>query len=201
MLLITKFKSGTGFTLIEVIIALSVIVTGVSAGLTLTTFNLNTVVASDMRLLAANFAREGIEVIRHVRDSNWLANNPWDKGITDLGDYRLTVDFNNLTNAWSLSAQNFDITNCNNCKLYLDQLDGVYSHNSLKTLTNFKREIILQQICWQDAIGDEAILDSGITCEAQGQELAGVEIHSLVNWTENGATQQLEAVDRLYNWR
>ena len=91
MLYLTKKD---GFTLIEVVIALSVVVTGVVAGLTLTTYNLNTVVASDRRLIAANFAREGIEVVRQVRDSHWLNNRPWDEGITDLGNYRLTVDFN-----------------------------------------------------------------------------------------------------------
>ena len=198
MLYLTKKD---GFTLIEVVIALSVVVTGVVAGLTLTTYNLNTVVASDRRLIAANFAREGIEVVRQVRDSHWLNNRPWDEGITDLGNYRLTVDFNGSANAWSLIAQNFDIADCDNCKIYLDEQSGVYSHDSLKTLTNFKREIIFKEICWQDAVGDEAILDYGLTCQAQGQELAGVEVHSLVVWMENSQIQELEAVDRLYNWR
>jgi len=197
-----RFSEGSaGFTIIEVVVALGVVVTGVIAGLTLTTYNLNVAVASDFKLIAANLAREGVEAVREVRDSNWLENNPWDMGLTDLAGYRLTANFDSSANLWSFNVQTTDIANCDNCKIYLDKASGVYSHNALNSPTNFKREIILQQICWQDAVGDEVVLNPGLSCEDQEQELAGLEVHSLVTWLETGKPQQLEAVDKLYNWR
>lgn len=193
--------SRRGFTILEVVVAISVIITGVIAGLTLTTYNLNTAAASDMKLIAANLARESLEITRQVRDSNWLAGNAWFKGLTDLDSDSFITDFDSANNLWSLEKIDTEIADCDQCRLYLDEASGIYSHAISNKPTVFKRLVSLRQICWQDAVGDEIVLAAGLTCQAQSQELAGVEIHSLVTWTEVGQVKELEAVDRLYNWR
>ena len=69
-----------GQTLIETIVAIFVLTTGLSAGLGLAIFAFGG--ASDIteRIAATSLAREGIEAVRRMRDSNWLAG-----AITDCG--------------------------------------------------------------------------------------------------------------------
>ena len=117
--LFDKIKQQRGLSIMEAMIALAVIVTGVVSGLTLTSYNLTASVASEKQLLAVNLAREGIEVIRQKRDSNWLQGNPWNQGIIIAGRYRLTVNFNSSTNSWTTTAQTQALADCNECKIYL----------------------------------------------------------------------------------
>ncbi|MCX6785803.1 MAG: hypothetical protein NTZ18_03050 [Candidatus Komeilibacteria bacterium] len=194
-----KIKQQIGQTLLEVIIALAVITTGVVSSLSLTSYNLTTVFSSETRLIAANLAREGIEAARQLRDSNWLAGNPWNQGIVDAGKYRLTVNFDPSANAWTTQSQAVDIGACANCQLYLAG-SGVYSHNAAgNTATAYKRLITLKQICWQDVSGSEVVMAVGQNCGAN--PLIGYQVESLLAWTEAGRAHQLSVIDRLYDWK
>lgn len=63
---------GAGFTLIEGIIATGIISTALIVGLALAYSNLTAAQANADRVIAGNLAREGLEVIRNIRDSNWI---------------------------------------------------------------------------------------------------------------------------------
>ena len=201
--MMNKFiKNKIGLTLIEVVVALGVVTTGVISGLTLTTYNLNTAVSSATRLVAANLAREGIEVVRQKRDSNWLANVPWNQGIVEANKYRLIVSFDEVSNQWTTVSQVVDIANCSDCQIYLNPATGVYSHNNIGTLPiSYKRWLGLKEICWQAAVSAEVILAAGQECVDVNQPLVGYEVESLVTWTENGRDHSLSVVDRLFDWR
>lgn len=69
--------------LLETIVAIGVIVTGLISVLALVVSNLNTQREAALRYQAINIAREGLEIIRNRRDSNWLdGRDSWD-GISD----------------------------------------------------------------------------------------------------------------------
>jgi len=88
-----------GFTIIEAIVAIFVITTGIVGVLTLVTQTISSATYSSDKLIAAYLAQEGIEIIRNIRDTNWLdpANPPWNNGL-GVGGYQ--ADYNDL----SLSA-------------------------------------------------------------------------------------------------
>src|SRR6185436_5212342 len=71
-----NFRPGQG--LLEAILALGIILVGLGAILTFTLKNIAAATDSGQRIVAANLAREGIDVIRGLRDSNWLAGNKSD---------------------------------------------------------------------------------------------------------------------------
>ena len=71
-----KNKKG-GFTLLETIVAVGLIVVGLVAALALITTSLFYVSNIQDRLAAANLTAEGIEVVRNIRDNNWLQNKAW----------------------------------------------------------------------------------------------------------------------------
>jgi len=80
-----------GFTLLETIVAVGLIVVGLVAALALITDSLFYVSNIHDRLAAANLTAEGIEVVRNIRDNNWLQSRAWNSGLTD-GDYQVTYD-------------------------------------------------------------------------------------------------------------
>ena len=84
-------KNNDGFTLIETIVAVGIIVIGLVSALTLITNSLFYVSNIGDRLIAANLTAEGLEVVRNIRDNNWLQELPWNSGLAD-GDYQTSYD-------------------------------------------------------------------------------------------------------------
>jgi hypothetical protein len=79
-------RAGQG--LLEATMAIGMILVGLGAVLTLTLQNVSATAASNQRVVALQLAREGVEVVRGIRDSNWLAaghgdpSREWDTGLT-----------------------------------------------------------------------------------------------------------------------
>lgn len=76
-----------GFTLIEVIIALFIITIGAGAAFVLLQRTLAFSSKASFQLRASYLAQEGVELVRNIRDSNFLnihkgAGGNWDDGLT-----------------------------------------------------------------------------------------------------------------------
>lgn len=67
-----RILNRTGETLAESIIALSILAIGITFAGTIMAMSLGNVTSSKGRVLAVNIAREGIEAVRNIRDTNWL---------------------------------------------------------------------------------------------------------------------------------
>lgn len=78
-----------GFTLVEIIIAISVIGLVVTAAAELTQSSLSVGHSSMQKFMANHVAEEGLEIVRNMRDSNWLRSRPWREKLTD-GTYMIT---------------------------------------------------------------------------------------------------------------
>lgn len=90
---VKKCLKNGAFTLVETVIAITfitVVLTSVS-GLILMTMSANQRNIHDLQ--AMELAQEGVEVMRFVRDSNWLQNYAWDGGSGEWrSDFALTDD-------------------------------------------------------------------------------------------------------------
>lgn len=81
-----------GFTLIESILAIFVVIVGVLGVVALIQRTVAFTSLTSGKLIAAYLAQEGIEIVRNIRDTNWLTGNEWNEGLTDCslgceGDY------------------------------------------------------------------------------------------------------------------
>ncbi|NMB92488.1 MAG: hypothetical protein GYA31_02605, partial [Parcubacteria group bacterium] len=90
----TKFKSG--FTLVEALVALSILIVGIISGFILVTRALYDVAIIQDRLTASFLAQEGLEIVRQIRDTNYLnklngSNANWDKDLSN-GDHLVSYD-------------------------------------------------------------------------------------------------------------
>lgn len=147
----------TGQTLIETVVALFVLVTGLAAGLSLAAFSFGATSDISEKITATGLAREGLEAVRRMRDSNWLAGNLTDCGggefcyatwLNEPGKYNLSgttgsgleyhLFFNpaSSTNKLTLSSANPS----SNFRLY-EQVGGGWSHTVTAAPTIFFRKI------------------------------------------------------------
>ena len=128
-----KMQNGNqrGFTIFEIIVAIFVISVGILAA-----FSLNVQIISDTnnsisRLTASYLAQEGIEIVRNMRDSNWVSLQ-----LPDLSDGNYEADYK------SAELTIFDLNNPQFLKI---GTDGFYSYDGL-TQTNFTREISISNV-------------------------------------------------------
>lgn len=77
-----------GFTLVEVIVMMSVFTIGILGTLAVANLAVRTGVENEQRVVSANLSREGVELVRAIRDSNWAAMSE-DTG-PDCWDYYRT---------------------------------------------------------------------------------------------------------------
>ena len=80
----TKYKNG--FTLVETILAVTILGLVITSTAQLTQSSLRIGQTTTMQFTAYHLAEEGLEVVRALRDSNWLQNSYFKRGLAD-GSY------------------------------------------------------------------------------------------------------------------
>src|SRR3989344_3395808 len=67
-----KLKANDGFTLVESLVAIAVFTVGISAAIFVIQQSFTVGSRVKNKIIAAHLAQEGIEVIRNIRDRNWM---------------------------------------------------------------------------------------------------------------------------------
>jgi prepilin-type N-terminal cleavage/methylation domain-containing protein len=174
------FKKNSGFTMVEVLLAILILSIGVVGSyIVLQNIFAQTFISSN-KLTAAYLAKEGFEIVRNIRDENWLNGRSFDEGLVwdppsffgcDSADYRYCeVDYTNsgLTSVNASSAPNPS-------KLMLD--GNGYNLSS----------------------GDETQFSRKIEIESAGANSLNVVV--TVYWHEKGDTRSIIVEGYLYDWR
>ena len=189
-MIVKIIKKQLGQGLLEAVFAIGILLMVVSAVLALAAANLVGQRQSELQVIANNLAREGIEVVRHIRDSNWLSGVAWDSGLVG-GDQALAV-FDQNNNTWNLD---FNILPGEDL-LYLSP-QGVYSHNEASGQPSlFARRLNFDEIC-RVGSGSDVIKD---VCETDEQKI-GLKIRAVVNWQESGRPRQVIIENLIYEWK
>lgn len=152
-----------GFTLIETLVAIGIIVVGLVSALTLINTSLFYVFNISDRLIAANLAAEGIEIVRNIRDDNWLQGTQWNSGLND-GNYQLGYRSDSLRN-FGLRGDPLLINS-----------DGFYNYIS-GDITPYKRKISITNISEY-----EIRVISSVTWERKGVSYASSAENHLFDW-------------------
>ena len=85
-----------GFSFLETVIAIGILMISSLAVYGATVRILNNVNEEKTRFTAAYLAQEGIEVVRNMRDTNWINEAlTWNTGL-DAGDYRVQYNSSSL---------------------------------------------------------------------------------------------------------
>ncbi len=120
-----------GFTLIETMVAITVLLLAIVSPLTLTKQGVASTRYAKNQITAFFLAQDAIEFIRNVRDSNFLSGANWLSGLEDCVNSYCSVD-----------VTTSDISSCSvDCDSMRMSTSGLYGYDSSWGLTSFKRRI------------------------------------------------------------
>lgn len=191
--------------MLEAIIAIGILVTAVTSSLTLVQGAIGAESESENAVVAGNLAREAVEVVRSIRDANWLSDRSWDTGLEGTGwDYTGVPVFNPAANAWSMDFTVDDMDDAG-AAVYRypatsgSATEGLYvqaaSTPPNTSPSGFRRMITLDAIC-----GDGSVQPSGLTCGLLGK--VGARVVAEVTWIRSGgSTRSVTVQEDLYDWR
>lgn len=176
-----NFKKG--FSLVETMVAISIIIFSILGPLTLTSFSLKASSTAKNNLIAGSLAQEGIELIRAKRGDNVLSGGSanWLFGMGNPGGSG-TICFD--ARGCSIDAYDLNPQVCpSGASACILRFDGVYNHKTGNPSTNpdtiFKRIIKLTEIN------------------------PGIEVRMIVtvSWVERFGNQSVTVEENMFNWQ
>jgi len=203
-------SSRSGFTLIETLVALTVLIMALTGPMVLVTRSLYDIYFVKNKLIAAYLAEEGMELIRNVRENNILCKSligdaNWDwraSAQNSAGSPLLTAQ-----PSWRIDAHTTQNISCGSFTLASPQTiigcnagsdperllvspEGRYGYVAGWTPIPFWRCIQVIQ-----PAADEPTPGGAIPAARM------VDVISTVTWFERGTTKTFELRERLYDWR
>lgn len=170
-------KMKKGFTIIESLVAISILIAAVLGAMTAVQAGLSSYIYSKDQVIAFYLAQEGFEQIRNIRDENRLNSRPWLSGFTQNSS-----DPCYFGNACYVSPVESSVpTRCSvpsSCpKVRQNTSTGFYGYDLSWGETNFRREITISSV--------------------NSDEIA---ITVTVSWSKGVVNRQFKARENLLNW-
>jgi len=175
------FKIKNGFTLLEVIIAVFIIAVGVAGVAKIMPSLIVDSSVNQSRLVAAYLAQEGIEIVRNIRDTNWLENQyggspvAWDDGFSPCISANGGCDIDYYGVAAPPIIHPFSGTGL---KLAITPSPAGYNHSFGNDTTKFVRKITIDKNATNDILT--------VTVN--------------VSWDDRGKHYDFPVQDKLYKW-
>ena len=169
-----------GFSLLEVMLALGVITIGLMGVSSLVLQNIQAQDINKNYLIASMLAQEGLELVRNVRDTNFLNYYDWKAGNSSNTNIVRGAVIDGTPKEYAI---NYDetirdvTTGMNDDKTQLYIFNNKYDHAGVNgILTPYRRLIKVYNRDYY------------------------LEVHSNVQWSEHGRIHNYEAVTDLYIW-
>lgn len=166
-----------GFTLLETIVALTLVVAASAGPLALAAGGILNSNFSRNKLVALNLAQEGIEIIRSYRENNILAGAAWDAGILMMNRETRVDVICSSSPCTPARATNYNYCSGSYCTLLFDAASGLYSYSG-GTASLFSRIVKVERLTTDQ-----------------------MRVTSTVQWSEHGIGRRAELQEVLYNWR
>ena len=172
---IQNIRLKSGFTLVEALIALSILIVGIISGFILVTKALYDVTIIQDRLTASFLAQEGLEFVRQIRDTNYLktlgsTSTDWDNNLKTDGDYLISAN---------ISAGTIILPSWQDKLLSYHPSSGVYNYDDTgdATPTVFKRKMNIYHVSFDE-----------------------IRVQSIMSWQSRNINFSFTAEDHLFNW-
>lgn len=185
-------------------VAITVLITSIASALALVQSSITASRIGGAQIVAANLAREGLEVVRSVRDSNWLRSQSFQVGLIDGSGNKTARPILDLEDGtWSLSFAATSFSNPNSA-VYLTTSGAFVQADTQppgSTVTPYSRAVGIQHLCRDLSTGVERIVADTSTCLVS-EQLVGLAVASHVRYQSVGGNFRILTVEeRLYDWR
>ncbi len=171
-----KFFSQKGFTLLETFVAVAILVMVVSGPVSLAITSMGLASVSQNQLVASYLGQEGVEIIRNIRDGNFINNRSWLSGLGPCSNINngCYIDVNSL---------NFNAISCGvKCPVlkYDSNLNVPYNYSS----------------------GQDTIFTRIITVDPVPGKTDEAEIKVTVSWSEKYQdTKSFVIQENIFDWK
>lgn len=193
------FSSRAGFGMIELLITIVILGLGMFSLMGLMGMLVSADRVNTDDLIAVQLAREGVELGRYVRDSNWLQGKKWDAGLSFGNDTSAIAFYDTTARRWRIDFSPEDEISLET-KLFYDPQTHLYNHLGIGDETKYHRLIIFEAICFDDLTMKESFVSSGFAC-AGGSYKIGVRTRAIVGWSAGSDVLKKELMSMIYNWR
>lgn len=133
--------------MIEAMVALVLIVIAMGPVLIMAISAVNVASRIEHNLIAANLAQEGVEVIRNIRDTNWLNGSAFDSNIP-VGTWR--VEWNTVGGGLMTLGSNPALKKSNGLYNYATGTDTVFRRTVQISKPNNGELILTSSITWAE---------------------------------------------------
>jgi hypothetical protein len=165
--------------------------------LTIINSNLKNVSSEEDKIIAIALAGDGLERVRNVRDSNWIANEAdWKVGIEGENPSNTTIRFfcgdTAVYDKVPSDPETLNACSANRCRIYIYEND------------------VTGEICYSDNWDTQTGFTSAAPIATNFYRLIrlternggnAVEVNSEVKWSSGGHTYTTSASEILYNWK
>ncbi len=136
----TKNMKNRGFTIVETLVAITVLMISVAGPLVVASKGLSAALYARDQVIASYLAQESMEVIKNTRDNNLAAGSGWLNGIGDASNCTSSTNPCDAS-AVSLTSPPTTPTGCSagSCPIYFNSVTGYVTSSSGATPTIFKR--------------------------------------------------------------
>lgn len=177
-----------GFTILEVVSAIAVLTVAVAGTFILISQTLTSVSVAQSKLIASYLTQEGTEIVRNIRDSNWLKmesdpNVHWDDNLPSATDCQGSCCYDEVEKRAVCEADYLtqSLTQAFGNYLNLVDVDGdgstdFYSYTA-GTPTKFKRKITIS-----DKTSDRFKVSVEIQWKDRGKSYSFITQEYLYNW-------------------
>lgn len=181
--------------LLETIVAIGVITTGLISVIALVISNLTNERETALRYQAINLAREGVELVRNIRDSNWLNGQDVWQGIGATSERQeMFLEYN------PAGVTEVSLNSLGSAQIFKRASDGVYVQGSAgagEQGTPFSRILTLQLL----DCADDTVACGDIFNEDRRNAIA-LQVTSEVSWRSGSGREDAVAItETLYDWR
>ena len=161
-----------GFTILELLGAILVILIGVLTAYGVVQSIITYTIDSSDRITAAYLAKEGVELVRNIRDKNWVVNLDWNLGLSS-GNYE--IDYNDL-----------GLTAC----------AGACAFNNLRFLR--KSTVSASDYSYNYTSGTNSKFKRKITISPDGAE---IKVIVDVFWKKRTQISSISVQENIYDWK
>jgi len=172
-----------GFTLMETTFSLGILLLGLVASVSLMVATIAHSQRNQYAVVVANLAREGIEIVRLVRDTKEATSSG--NGFDDTFPVAIGVSRSVVVDGFSVDlspdAQPLGVTSindCTNCDLWLDGGRYVTAPTPTAQPTIYKRLVMVTRVSASEG-----------------------KVEAVISWKERSASRTLLLEEHLFDWR
>lgn len=174
-----KRKASGAFTMLELLFALSIWILGFTSIIGLFQLVIESGGEAKDRLVAANLAQEGVEIVHSIRDSNYVEGDDWTNGLEDCigSGEKCELDYQSSSASNLIGSPR---------PLQFSSSTGAYGYSLGAPNSPFSREVRLRE-------------DEGNPCSyASSSDCMKVEVE--INWQRKGEEKNVEIENYIFNW-